>query len=51
MPRVTLVEGVNLALATAPLTACPSFDSDGDQRVSVNELVTGVVGALVGCAR
>ena len=44
-----LVMGVNIALDNAPLSACPTFDATGDQRVTVNELLLGVRNATDGC--
>ena len=45
-----LITGVNIALGSAPITACPPFDTDGDGRVSVAELIRAVNVALSGCA-
>jgi len=47
--RHWLVTGVKIALGTAPLGSCPSFDGNGDGVVAVNELITGVNNALNGC--
>jgi len=44
-----LVLGVNIALESAPVTACPAMDGDGDATVTVNELVAGVHTTLAGC--
>ena len=44
-----LVAAVRVALGESAENACASFDGDGDGSVSVNELVTLVVNALVGC--
>jgi cysteine-rich repeat protein len=44
-----LITGVNIALGTADLTACSSFDKSGDQQVTVSELITAVNNALTGC--
>ena len=44
-----LIRGVNIALDTAPIDACPSSDVNGDGAVAVNELVAGVNAALDGC--
>jgi Ca2+-binding EF-hand superfamily protein len=44
-----LVRGVNIALDRAELSECSAFDTDGDGRVSVNELVAAVSSALRGC--
>lgn len=45
-----LVKGVNIALGDAPLTDCPSFDTNNDMQVTVDELVAGVNNALNGCS-
>jgi hypothetical protein len=45
-----LIRGVNIALELAPLTACPVFDANGDERVSISELIVAVNNALDGCA-
>jgi hypothetical protein len=44
-----LVTGVNIALGSTPVTACPAFDTNLDTRVTVDELVTAVNNALQGC--
>ncbi|MBI4516798.1 MAG: hypothetical protein HY699_13385 [Deltaproteobacteria bacterium] len=44
-----LVKGVNIALGTAQLTDCPSFDKDNSGDVTVDELVTAVNYALGSC--
>jgi hypothetical protein len=44
-----LIRGVNIALGTAAIDACPSFDVNGDGAVTVNELIVGVNAALDGC--
>ncbi len=44
-----LVIGVNIALGNAASTACPPFDRNGDGQVTVNELVSAVNAALLGC--
>lgn len=44
-----LVRGVNIALGTAPLSACEMFDRNGSRTVTVDELVSGVNDALNGC--
>ena len=44
-----LVKGANIALGTAPLSACEMFDRDGSRRVTVDELVSGIGNALHGC--
>ena len=45
-----LIRGVNIALARALLTTCPSFDRDGNGAVGIAELITAVNAALRGCA-
>jgi hypothetical protein len=44
-----LTKGVNIALGTAGVVLCPSFDKDGSDTVTVNELIEGVNNALEGC--
>jgi len=44
-----LILGVNIALGSATLDECPSFDADGDGMVGINELITAVNYALNGC--
>ena len=44
-----LVRGVNIALETAPVSQCPSFDKNGNDKVEINELVGAVNNALNGC--
>jgi hypothetical protein len=44
-----LIRGVNIALGTASVDACPAMDRNGNGQVVVNELVTAVTAALVGC--
>jgi hypothetical protein len=44
-----LVIGVNIALGSAPVSECLSFDVDGSGMVEVNELISGVNSALNGC--
>jgi autotransporter-associated beta strand protein len=44
-----LVLGVNIALDKQLLDSCPDFDADGNDRVSVAELVAAVGRALRGC--
>jgi len=46
-----LVTGVNIALGNLPLSACVSFDGNGDRRVTVDELLSAVNSALQGCPR
>ena len=44
-----LITGVNIALGSAPVTQCDSFDSDGSGDVAINELIAAVNHALTGC--
>jgi ELWxxDGT repeat protein len=44
-----LLRGVNLALGSSPLSACPAFDLDGGGTVTIDELTAGVGSALNGC--
>ncbi|MEO8605342.1 MAG: choice-of-anchor V domain-containing protein [bacterium] len=44
-----LVAGVNIALGSAALSTCPSFDSSGDGSVAINELLSAVSHLLNGC--
>ena len=44
-----LIQGVNLALGSADLPACPEFDTNDDATVTVDELVRVVGYALDGC--
>ena len=43
-----LITGVTIALG-APLAGCPAFDRNGDQAVTVEELIAAVNNALLGC--
>lgn len=45
-----LVRGVNIALERAALTVCPAMNTNGDVRITVNELVAAVNAALQGCS-
>jgi hypothetical protein len=45
-----LIRGVNIALGTAAVAQCPSFDANGDGAVTVSELITAVNNALGGCS-
>lgn len=45
-----LVLGVNIALGGAVLNACPSYDTNGDGAVGVDELIAAVNNAQEGCA-
>jgi len=44
-----LITGINIALGSAPVESCPSFDSNGSGDVTVDELVTAINNALTGC--
>lgn len=44
-----VVRGVSIALDRALLSECPSFDTNADGRVSINELLQAVGGILYGC--
>ncbi len=44
-----LIRGVNIALGSASLDTCHSFDADGDGMVAINELIQAVNGALGAC--
>lgn len=44
-----LIRGVNIALGSADVSSCASFDRDGNGQVSINELIQAVQAALGGC--
>jgi hypothetical protein len=44
-----LVASVNVALGTEPLAGCRSADANGDEVVTIDELVEAVGRALQGC--
>jgi hypothetical protein len=44
-----LITGVNIALGSQPIDRCPAFDSSGNHRVEISELVAAVNRALNGC--
>ena len=44
-----LITGVNIALGSAQVSSCPSFDVSGDGNVAINELIAAVNNALNGC--
>jgi hypothetical protein len=46
-----LIKGVNIALGTAGIELCASFDTNGSNTVTVEELIKGVNNALSGCAQ
>jgi len=45
-----LIVGVNIALGTTMVSACPQFDRDDDGAVSISEIIGAVQSALSGCA-
>jgi hypothetical protein len=44
-----LITGVNIALGSEPVTACPAFDANNNHMVEVSELIAAVNAALSGC--
>jgi hypothetical protein len=44
-----LITGVNISLGSRPLTDCADFDANDSGAIEVNELVSAVNGALLGC--
>lgn len=44
-----LIVGVQIALGSFALSVCPTFDANGDQQVTVDELLLAVWNAMVGC--
>lgn len=44
-----LITGVNIALGSANVSACPSFDVNNNGMVAINELITAVNNALSSC--
>ena len=44
-----LITGVNIALDSANVSTCPSFDVNNDGKVAINELITAVNNALSSC--
>jgi hypothetical protein len=44
-----LARGVGIALGGTPTSTCPAFDGDGDNVVSIAELITAVTAALSAC--
>jgi hypothetical protein len=44
-----LIVGVNIALGGVPAVACAAFDTNGDGKVSISELIAAVNAALNGC--
>ena len=46
-----LIIGVNIALGSQPVSACPSFDVNNNGQVAINELILAVNNALNSCPR
>ena len=44
-----LITGVNVALGTMPVSACPVFDADDDGEVTIDEILQAVNRTLTGC--
>ena len=44
-----IILGVNIALGSADIRDCPSFDPDGDGQVEIGELIQSVNNVLSGC--
>ena len=44
-----LLVAVNIALGSAPYSACVNADADGDGSVLINDLIAAVNVALQGC--
>lgn len=44
-----IIKGVNIALGSLSIDACPSFDVNGNGEVEINELIIAVNNALNGC--
>lgn len=49
VPLAEILFGVDLALGLQPVSECPAFDLDGDDKVTVDELVSGVLNQLTPC--
>jgi len=47
--RDEIIVMVNIALGTAPVSACPRGDPGGDGQVSVDEIILAVNAVLGGC--
>jgi len=41
-----LITGVNIALGSLPITACPAVDVNGDGQVTIEELILAINAAL-----
>jgi hypothetical protein len=44
-----VLTGVNIALGMAPLSSCPSFDTDHNGMLDIQELLAAVLSAVDGC--
>ena len=44
-----IILGVNIALASETVSACPEFDTDTNDSVDIDELVAGVGSSIEGC--
>jgi hypothetical protein len=44
-----LITGVNIALGNLSIASCPGFDGNGDETVSISDLIAAVNNALNGC--
>jgi len=44
-----ILTGVNIALGSEPLSICPSFDTDGNGTLDIQELLAAVRSAVDGC--
>jgi Putative Ig domain len=44
-----LLQGINIALGNLPATDCPAVNADGNESVTIDELVAAVNAALIGC--
>ena len=44
-----LILAVDISLGSAPTTACPAVDRNGDGLVTIDELIAAVGNALDGC--
>lgn len=44
-----LITGVNIALGSSPISACPSFDANNSGDVTINEIISAVNNALGSC--
>jgi hypothetical protein len=45
-----LLTMVNVALGSAPITACKAGEANGDERIGIDEILAAVNNALYGCA-